>query len=159
MTPRSERYDRMDEYIKLCCELWDSWAPDAIVADKESGVYADPSKVKLIDHDGKFFKCRGRHFCAPSPQGRPVFWQAGSSPRGRDFAAEHAEAIFAVHPGVERMREYADDLNSRLVKFGREANSVKLIYGVQTVVGATREEAEAKHERIKACIPLEGAVA
>lgn len=159
MTPRNERYDRMDEYVKLCCELWDSWEPDAVIADKESGVYADPDKVKVIDHDGKYFKCKGRHFCSPSPQGRPVFWQAGSSPRGRDFAAETAEAVFAVHPSVERMREYAEDLQERARKFNRPDGSMKLIYGVQTVVAATREEAQAKYERIVSCIPLEGALA
>ena len=160
MTPRSERYDKMEEYMEVCYQLWDSWEPDAIIADKESGIYADPAKVKVVDHQGKYFKCKGRHFCAPSPQGRPVIWQAGSSGRGRDFAAKHAEAIFAVHPGVERMRQYADDLNERLeTTFNRPAGSVKLMYGLQTVVAETRSEAEDKYERIKACIPLEGALA
>lgn len=160
MTPRSERYDKMEEYVELCYELWDSWEPTAIVADRESGVYADPTKVKVVDFTGKYFKCKGRHFCAPSPQGRPVIWQAGSSGRGRDFAAKHAEAIFAVHPSVTRMRQYSDDLNERLESgFNRAAGSVKLIFGLQTVVAETRSEAEDKYERIKACIPLEGALA
>jgi long-chain alkane monooxygenase len=160
MTVRSERYERMEEYMDVCYQLWDSWAPDAIIADKASGIYADPDKVKVVNHSGQYFKCKGRHFCAPSPQGRPVLWQAGSSGRGRDFAAKHAEAIFAVHPGVERMREYADDLNARMIsKFNRPSGSVKLIYGLQTVVAETRSEAQEKHERIKACIPLEGALA
>jgi alkanesulfonate monooxygenase SsuD/methylene tetrahydromethanopterin reductase-like flavin-dependent oxidoreductase (luciferase family) len=114
MTPRGERYEKMEEYMDVCYQLWDSWEPDAIIADKASGIYADPAKVKVINHEGKYFKCKGRHFCAPSPQQRPVIWQAGSSDRGRDFAAKHAEAIFAVHPGVERMRQYADDLNERM---------------------------------------------
>jgi FMN-dependent oxidoreductase (nitrilotriacetate monooxygenase family) len=160
MTPRSERYDKMEEYMELCYKLWDSWEPGAIIADKVSGVYADPAKVKLIEHAGKYFKCKGRHFCAPSPQGRPVIWQAGSSGRGRDFAAKHAEAIFAVHPSVARMRQYADDLNDRInTGQSRAPGSVKLIYGLQTVVAETRSEALDKYERIKGCIPLEGALA
>src|SRR6202044_3146228 len=93
--------------------------------------YADPAKVKVVHHEGKYYKCHGRHFCAPSPQGRPVLWQAGSSNQGRDFAAKHAEAIFAVHPNVDRMKQYADDLNTRMAtKFNREPGSVKLIYGL-----------------------------
>lgn len=160
MTERGGRYDRLEEYMELCYKLWDSWEPDAIVADKESGIYADPSKVKMVHHEGTYYKSHGRHFCAPSPQGRPVLWQAGSSDRGRDFAAKHAEAIFAVHPNVERMKQYADDLNHRLVSgFGREPGSVKLIYGLQTVVAETRSEAQDKYERIKALIPREGALA
>ena len=100
-------------------------SPDAIIADKVSGIYADPAKVKVVHHEGKYYKCHGRHFCAPSPQGRPVLWQAGSSGQGRDFAAKHAEAIFAVHPNVDRMKQYADDLNdahgerSSIVRPGR----------------------------------------
>jgi alkanesulfonate monooxygenase SsuD/methylene tetrahydromethanopterin reductase-like flavin-dependent oxidoreductase (luciferase family) len=95
-----------------------------------------------------------------SPQGYPVLWQAGSSDRGRDFAAKHAEAIFAVHPNVERMRQYADDLRERTAgKFGRPENSVKLIYGIQTVVAETSAEAQEKYERIRSLIPLEGALA
>ena len=160
MTPREERYDRMEEYMEVCYKLWDSWEPDAVIADKESGIYADPAKVKVVDHQGKYFKCKGRHFCEPSPQGRPVLWQAGSSGRGRDFAAKHAEAIFAVHPSVQRMRAFADDMTKRLVEgFDRPEGSVKLIFGIQTVVAETRREAEEKYERIKACIPLEGALA
>jgi alkanesulfonate monooxygenase SsuD/methylene tetrahydromethanopterin reductase-like flavin-dependent oxidoreductase (luciferase family) len=93
-------------------------------------------------------------------RGRPVLWQAGSSNQGRDFAAKHAEAIFAVHPNVDRMKQYADDLNTRMAtKFNREPGSVKLICGLQTVVAETRSEAREKYERIRACIPPEGALA
>jgi FMN-dependent oxidoreductase (nitrilotriacetate monooxygenase family) len=160
MTNRSGRYERMEEYMELCYKLWDSWEPDAVLADRESGVFADPAKVHEVNHEGEFFRCRGRSFVFRSPQGRPVLWQAGSSDRGRDFAAKHAEAIFAVHPNVQRMREYTDDLDTRLeTKFGRAPGSVKRIYGVQTVVGLTRSEADEKYQRIRECIPLEGAVA
>jgi alkanesulfonate monooxygenase SsuD/methylene tetrahydromethanopterin reductase-like flavin-dependent oxidoreductase (luciferase family) len=113
MTDRSGRYERLEEYMGVCYQLWDSWEPGAIIADKASGIYADPSKIKVVHHEGKYYKCDGRHFCAPSPQGRPVLWQAGSSGPGRDFAAKHAEAIFAVHPNIDRMRQYAGDLTER----------------------------------------------
>ncbi|WP_276121728.1 LLM class flavin-dependent oxidoreductase [Pararhizobium qamdonense] len=160
MDDRSRRYDRIEEYVGLCKRLWNSWEPGAIIADKESGVYADPAKVHEIVHEGEFFKCRGRHFVAPSPQGQPVLWQAGSSERGRDFAAEHAEAIFAIHPDIAQMRAYSDDLNGRVTgKFGRAAGSVKMIYGVQPIVAETRREAERKFDDIRALLPREGSLA
>lgn len=160
MTKRSGRYERMEEYMELCYKLWDSWERDAVVADRATGIFADPAKVHEVNHAGEFFRCKARSFVFRSPQGRPVLWQAGSSDRGRDFAAKHAEAIFAVHPNVERMREYTDDLNVRLEKrFGRPRDSVKRIYGVQTVVALTNSEAREKYERIRRCIPLEGAMA
>ncbi|QMU62692.1 MAG: NtaA/DmoA family FMN-dependent monooxygenase [Gammaproteobacteria bacterium] len=160
MSDRSLRYARMEEYMELCKLLWHSWDRDSIVADRETGIYADPEKVHEVDFEGKFFKCKGRHFCSRSPQVQPVFWQAGSSPTGRDFAAKHAEAIFAVHPNVDRMKQYADDLNERCyTKFNRTADSVKRIYGLQVIVAPTRTEAEEKYERIMSHIPLEGALA
>jgi FMN-dependent oxidoreductase (nitrilotriacetate monooxygenase family) len=159
MSAREDRYARLEEYMDLCYQLWDSWEPDAIIADKASGIYADPKKVKEINHEGVYYRCRGRHFVAPSPQGKPVMWQAGSSNRGRDFAAKHAEAIFAVHPTVERMREYTDDVNGRLPRFDRNPGDMKFIFGVQPVVAETRGEAKEKAERIKACVPEEGALA
>jgi alkanesulfonate monooxygenase SsuD/methylene tetrahydromethanopterin reductase-like flavin-dependent oxidoreductase (luciferase family) len=115
--------------------------------------------VHEVDHRGEFFRCKARSFVYRSPQGRPVLWQAGSSDRGRDFAAKHAEAVFAVHPTVQRMRQYTDDLNQRIERFRRPPGSVKLIYGLQTVVAETRSEAQEKYARIRECIPLEGAIA
>jgi long-chain alkane monooxygenase len=160
MTFRADRYERMEEYIDLCYALWDSWEPDAIIADKASGVFADPAKVREVDFAGQWFSCHARSFVERSPQGHPVLWQAGSSDRGRDFAAKHAEAIFAVHPTIERMRQYSADLKERTAgKFGRRDNAVKLIFGVQTVVAETSAEAQEKYERIISHIPLEGALA
>jgi FMN-dependent oxidoreductase (nitrilotriacetate monooxygenase family) len=157
---RADRYERLEEYMEVCYKLWGSWDEGAIIADKETGIYGDPAKIHEVEHDGPFFKCKARHFVPPSPQRRPVLWQAGSSNRGRDFAAKHAEAIFAVLPTLTRMKEYSSDLRTRAVeRFGREPNSVKRIFGLQTVVGQSRAEAEDKFAHIKACIPLEGALA
>ena len=158
MTERQDRYAMLDEYMDLCYKLWDSWEDDAIVRDRASGVYALPERVKVVDHEGKYYKCFGRAFVERSPQGYPVLWQAGSSDRGRDFAAKHAEAIFAVLPTINTMKQYSQDLNTRLEKFGRPPGSVKLIFGLQTVVDFTRERAQEKFEFIKSHIPLEGAV-
>ena len=159
MTARDRRYDRIEEYVDLCKQLWDSWEPDAILADRATGVFADPAKVREIHHEGEFFKCYGRHFVAPSPQGRPVLWQAGSSDRGRDFAATHAEAIFAIHPDVVEMKAYADDLRARVRRHGRDERSVKMIFGVQPIVAETRRAAEEKHDFIRALLPSEGSLA
>jgi hypothetical protein len=40
MTDRSGRYERLEEYMGVCYQLWDSWEPGAIIADKASGIYA-----------------------------------------------------------------------------------------------------------------------
>ena len=155
---RDDRYDMLDEYLDVCYKLWDSWEPDAIVRDRDSGIFADPAKVHAVNHTGKYYKCHGRAIAYRSPQVYPVLWQAGSSGRGRDFAAKHAEAIFAILPTINTMKAYSEDLNNRLEKFGRPPGSVKLIYGLQTVVDVTRERAQEKWEFIKSHLPLEAAL-
>lgn len=156
--PRGDRYDMLDEYLDVCYQLWDAWEPDAIVRDRESGIFADPAKVHAVNHDGKYYKCRGRPIAYRSPQVYPVLWQAGSSERGRDFAAKHAEAIFAILPTTNAMEAYSEDLNNRLDKFDRPSGSVKLIYGIQTVVDVTRERAQEKWDFIRSHLPLDAAL-
>ena len=99
-----------DEYVDLVCQLFDSWDADAVVMDHETGTYADFRKVRPINFEGKYFKVRGPLNTVRSPQGRPVFVQAGGSPRGRAFAARHADSIIADgqrhrrHEAVPRRR-------------------------------------------------------
>ena len=72
LTPRDKRYEVVEEYMQLLYQLWDSWDDDAIVYDRDNGVFADPAKVREVNFQGEFFQPRGRHFVAPSPQKRPV---------------------------------------------------------------------------------------
>jgi len=81
--PKDDRYDRADDVLEACYALWDCWAPDALVMDRESGVFADASKIHYADHVGPFVRTRGPMSIPRSPQGRPLILQAGSSPRGR----------------------------------------------------------------------------
>jgi alkanesulfonate monooxygenase SsuD/methylene tetrahydromethanopterin reductase-like flavin-dependent oxidoreductase (luciferase family) len=136
--------------VSLCCELWDSWQPDAIVADRVTGIYAHPEKIAEVNSIGKQFRCRAQHFVSPSPQGRPVLWQAGSSDDGRQFAAETAEAIFAIPPTVTAMRDYSADIRQRIAAAGRDPESVELYYGVQPIVGLTEAEAGEKADYLAA---------
>ncbi|MDT5326375.1 MAG: long-chain alkane monooxygenase [Mycobacterium sp.] len=159
MPDRSTRYERIEEYVELCCRLWDSWQPDAIVADRETGIYAHPEKIAEVCFDGKYFRCRARHFVAPSPQGRPVLWQAGASEQGRQFAARTAEAIFAIQPTMPSMRAYSDDIRRRVVAAGRDPESVKLFYGAQVIVGRTAAQAREKADYLRALLRPEASLA
>src|SRR3712207_8652542 len=71
--------------FRSCYKLWDSWEPDAVVADKASGVYADPAKVHVVEHDGKYYRCHARHFVSPSPQGRPRSEEHTSELQSRQY--------------------------------------------------------------------------
>ncbi|GAA1391323.1 NtaA/DmoA family FMN-dependent monooxygenase [Pseudonocardia kongjuensis] len=132
-----ERYERADEFVDLVERLWGSWEPGAVVMDRETGRYVDHTRVSPIHFDGKWHRSRGPLNTMPMPQGRPVYCQAGGSPRGREFAAAHAETIIASAPGVEAMKAYRDDVRSRMERIGRDPDSCKILFVVAPVLAET----------------------
>ena len=145
---REDRYAMADEYVELVTQLFASWDPDAVVMDRERGVYADHTKVRPIDFKGTYFSCRGPLNTVPSPQGKPVFVQAGGSPRGRGFAARVADSIIATANGTEGMKAYRDDVRARAAAGGRDPDGIKVLFLVYPVIGVTEADAEAKHRRM-----------
>ena len=141
---REERYDRADEFMDVTCRLWDSWEDGALIRDQDTPLFADPSRVHRIDHAGRWFDVRGPLNVSRSPQGRPVFVQAGASDRGRDFAARWAEVIFVTPGGPEAAREFRLDLRARAERFGRDPDHIKVLPGVVPIIAETGEQAEAQ---------------
>ncbi|WP_280586090.1 LLM class flavin-dependent oxidoreductase [Halorubrum sp. Boch-26] len=157
---KQTRYDRADEFLDVCYKLWEeSWDDDAVEVDREVGRYTDPEKVSAIDHEGEHFSVPGPHGCEPSPQRTPVVYQAGSSDRGRAFAAANAEAVFASQPTEAGVREYMTDVKSRAADRGRDPESLKFFIGVVPVVGETQALAEAKYEEYKRHVDVEATLA
>jgi len=147
------RYDVADEYMDVVCQLWDSWAPDAVVLDRETGTYADASKVHAINFEGQYFRSRGPLNTVRSPQGRPTFVQAGGSPKGRNFAAKHADSIIATATGIEGMKEYRDDVRSKMLAHGRKPDECKVLFLVSPILASTDDEAQ-ERRKVDANDPL-----
>jgi alkanesulfonate monooxygenase SsuD/methylene tetrahydromethanopterin reductase-like flavin-dependent oxidoreductase (luciferase family) len=84
----------------------------------------------------------------PSPQGKPVFVQAGASPRGRDFAATHADSIVSVANGIEGMKAFRDDIRARAEKLGRNPDDIKVLFCITPTLGETEKEAREKYDRV-----------
>src|SRR5271170_6011514 len=148
LPPRELRYAMADEYMELVYRLFDSWEPGAVVMDRENGTYADWRKVHPIHCEGEFFNCRGPLNTVPSPQGRPTFVQAGGSPRGRAFAAKHADSIIAPAYQLAGMKQYRDDVRAHAAKFGRNTDDIKVLFLVYPTLGETKDEAQAKYQRL-----------
>jgi FMN-dependent oxidoreductase (nitrilotriacetate monooxygenase family) len=121
---RDQRYDRADEFVEVVTKLWDSWDDDALVRDPLAPLFADPAKVHRINHDGRWFKVRGPLNVSRSPQGRPVFLQAGASDRGREFAARWAEIVFVTHSAPEPAAAFRQDLRARAERYGRRPEDI-----------------------------------
>ena len=114
------RYDRADEFLEATTGLWDTWDDDALVLDREGGVFAKPESVQELDYEGEWFKVRGPLTVPRGPQGRPVLLQAGSSGRGRDFASRWAEVIFTGDPDIDIARSHYKDQKERIAEDGRD---------------------------------------
>jgi FMN-dependent oxidoreductase (nitrilotriacetate monooxygenase family) len=152
-----ERYDRADEFVELACELWNSWEPGALVLDRENGVYADPDRVHYVRHEGAWFSSRGPLNIPRSPQGRPVIIQAGSSGRGKKFAARWAEVVFTIQQTPELMKRFSDDVRASLAAFERPPESCKILTAVMPFVADTAAQAEEERDAHNAMIhPLVG---
>ncbi|MEY9855700.1 FMN-dependent oxidoreductase (nitrilotriacetate monooxygenase family) [Catenulispora sp. GAS73] len=141
------RYERAAEFLDVATRLWDSWADDAVVLDKASGVYADPDRLREIEHAGEFFKVRGPLNVQRSPQGWPLLVQAGSSEDGKDFAARYAEAVFTAQQTLAEARRFAADVKARAAAHGRDELPV-ILPGICPIIGATEAEALALEDEL-----------
>lgn len=149
------RYDRADEVLEACCALWDCWQDDALVMDKASGQFIDPAKVRYADYKGRHVRTRGPLTVPRCPQGRPVLMQAGASPRGRDFAARWAEAIFCSSGSKKDAMEFYADIKTRMARFGRVPGDCAICTSMTIVLGETEAIAREKAEYLLSLVPLE----
>jgi FMN-dependent oxidoreductase (nitrilotriacetate monooxygenase family) len=154
---KEERYARASEFLEVVVGLWKSWASDALVRDKASGIYADRSKVRELNYKGKFFQIRGPLTLSRTPQGRPLLVQAGSSQTGIDLAARFADVVYSVPRALEKAIAIRDDLRTRAAVYGRPAGSILSMPGIQIISGRTEKEAHDKYAALAEIVdPLLG---
>lgn len=147
-----ERYDRAEEFVDVVCGLWDSWDDDAFLRDRSTGRYFDPAKLHTLNHKGAHFSVRGPLNVARPPQGYPVIFQAGSSDTGRELAARTAEAVFTPQHSLEGAQAFYRDLKGRMAKYGRDPEHLKVMPGLNPIVGRTEREADEKHQYLQSLI-------
>ena len=138
------RYDRADEFMEVVTGHWGSWDDDALVLDKASGRFADPAKVRRLDHRGTYFNSRGPFSVPRSPQGQPVLIQAGQSGRGRAFAARWAELVFTIAPSAAAGRAQYTQFKQAVADAGRDPAHVSVAPAVYIVPGESQAQAEDK---------------
>jgi len=136
-----DRYQRAEEYMSVVNGLWDSWADDAVLDDRAGGRYADPKLVRPVNHAGQHYQVKGPLNLPRSPQGRPVFVQAGSSDAGRQFAARHAEAVFTAHLERATAKAFYADLKTLVGQVGRNREAVLILPGLSPIIASTEAEA------------------
>ena len=153
-----ERYDYADEFMQICYRLWDCVPRDAVAMDASRKLFADPGRVRQINFEGRYLRCKAVGPVLPAAHGRPVLMQAGSSGRGMQFAVQHAEIIFGIQPHVAGMKKATAALQAASRAAGVEKDPV-VLYGVQPILGGTEEEAQRKAQSLIENIPLDAILA
>ncbi|WP_276118023.1 LLM class flavin-dependent oxidoreductase [Pararhizobium qamdonense] len=152
------RYEIADEYLDVIKGLWDSWDDDAFVRNRETGVYADKSKLHTLGHKGRFFRVEGPLNIGRSKQGQPVVFQAGASDSGIRLAGKHADAVFTNGGPIEDAKVFYKQVKRSAIAQGRRAAEIGIYPGIGPVVGATAEEAEQKYQAIRNLVTIEEAL-
>lgn len=145
----ADRYERGREFTDTVIDLWDSYEDDAFCRDVQSGFYVDPAKIHIQNHKGKYYDVRGPLNLARPPQGRPVLVQAGASEDGREFGAKYGEVIFSINGTFEKSREFYDDMKQRMTKFGRQPDEMRILNGLNVIIGDTAQEAADAYEAMQ----------
>jgi FMN-dependent oxidoreductase (nitrilotriacetate monooxygenase family) len=150
LPPKEERYERATEFVDVVVDLWRTWSPDAIVADKATGLFAHPDGVTPISHRGKYFTVTGGSTVPPSEQGLPVLFQAGASDDGLGLAARHADVVFVSATTLDAALEYRRRLDAASVARTPGRPRVVALPGVNLTVASTDEEAWRRREEMDA---------
>ncbi len=144
----AERYERAEEFMTVVRGLWDSWAEDAELNDRANGQYANPDRIRPINHEGDHYRVAGPLNVPRCPQGQPVLVQAGSSETGRDFAARHAEAIFTAQLEKATAQDFYADIKSRVAAEGRSTDQVLVLPGLSPLIASSEAEAQRLSEEL-----------
>jgi FMN-dependent oxidoreductase (nitrilotriacetate monooxygenase family) len=138
------RYERAEEFVDVVRGLWDCWDDDAVVADKATGQYLDPAKIRSLNHKGRFFQVKGPMSMSRSPQGHPVIIQAGGSEPGLALAARTADVVFSVVQELPAAKIAYQSLKTRMAKYGRTPDQITVLPGMMPIIGSTESEARDK---------------
>jgi len=153
----SERYERASEFVDAAKQLWDSWDDGAFDnANQETGEFLNPASGHPVHYHGKHINVDGLLDIARPIQGYPVFFQAGNSDTGRDFAAKYAELIYAAAQDIGEAQSFYSDVKGRMAKFGRDPDHLIVSPGLFFHIGRTREEAKEKHESFEKSVDVSG---
>ncbi len=145
-----DRYKLAEEFVEAVDALWKSFPSDAVVDDRDGGVYIDTNRLKPANYEGNHYRTKGPLNVPGSPQGRPVYIQAGQSDTGRAFAARWAEAIFTAHMAIESAKSFYSDVKNRAVAYGRRPDDIVVLPGISAAIGSTQKEAEQVWEELDA---------
>ena len=159
LTAHDTRYDIAEDYMAVVYKLWEgSWEDAAVARDRAAGLFARPEFVHRVRHDSAHHQLDAIHLAEPSPQRTPVLYQAGSSPRGRAFAARHAECVFMSGPSPKVLAPRVADIRRLAAEAGRDPAAITIFALATVIVAETAAGAQALLAEYRAHVSHEGAL-
>ncbi|EXJ82730.1 alkanesulfonate monooxygenase [Capronia epimyces CBS 606.96] len=155
----ADRYRRAREFYDVVTGLWDSFADDAFVRDRDSGVFFDPEKLHVLNHQGPDLKVKGPLNIARPVQGWPVIVQAGQSEPGRQLAAETAEVVFCSPRDRAAARDLYADIKGRARAAGRDPDHLKILPAALVIVADSVDQAKARRLQLDSLVHYDSAIA
>jgi FMN-dependent oxidoreductase (nitrilotriacetate monooxygenase family) len=145
----ADRYAHAHEFVEAVTRVWDSWEDDAVIGDRERGVWADRGKLHAPRFHGQYYDVEGVLPFPRSPQGHPVLVQAGQSSAGVGLAARHAEVVFSGPPSLEAAVAFRADLHAQAAAVGRKPDQVLVLPALMVTLGGTVAEAQARAQQLE----------
>jgi alkanesulfonate monooxygenase SsuD/methylene tetrahydromethanopterin reductase-like flavin-dependent oxidoreductase (luciferase family) len=140
--------DRVGEYIEVLRKLWASWEPGVMTNDWENGVWADPSKVHPINHEGKYYKVKGPLNTPPSPQGKPIMVQPLGDEGDLNLVARFADVVIVTGYTAAELSAVRERVRGAAVANGRDADSILVYFALSIQIAETEDVARQKSELI-----------
>jgi FMN-dependent oxidoreductase (nitrilotriacetate monooxygenase family) len=138
---RDERYGRAHEVVQIVQALWGSWQEPAWIADQESGIFADLTKIQPVNLRGQYVASRGPLEIPPSKQGQPVVFHAGQSPHSLALAGRFANGVIGNTHSIEDSIRQRTNLRRAANEAGRNPDDIKFFAGISPTIAATKREA------------------
>ena len=145
----ADRYARAQEFVDVVTRVWDSWDDDAVIGDRERGVWADRSRLHAPHFHGQFYDVEGVLPFPRPPQGHPVLVQAGQSADGIALAARYADLIFSGPPTLDAAIDFRDRLHAKVTATGRDPKQVLVTPALMITLGGTQAEAQARAQELE----------
>ena len=117
-----ERYQQTTEFVEVLRKFW---------------------TTDWFDYHGKYFTIQ-QGICNPKPTHSPPFYNAGSSPAGKDFTARYCDWYFTGAVTPQQVRSEIADVRARAAQYGRDVRFITYVFVLcrDTEVQAEKEAEE-----------------
>ncbi len=117
---------RAAEFVDVVEGLWDSYADDALIRDKASGIYFDRDGRQALQHVGEHFRVAGPLNIARPPQGWPVRFRSGATEADRASAARYADVVLVAPQPLEDAPAARAAFEAQVQAAGRDPADVRV---------------------------------